>query len=193
MTNIEFDELKEIWAAQENRPHYVIDQNALQARIQSKMTGVLRHTDISEWLLIFVNLVAGCILLTLNPFQSGANIFMYVETTWMFATVAYIVISRIERIKASRRFDRSIHGDLNYAISVANYRVRLSAIILWNSLPMGAIMVLSGWEAGKFLSVGSVILISYFFAIYAGRKGLGQSKRRKRELLVLREKLEADS
>jgi hypothetical protein len=191
MTSIEFDEIKKIWDAQDSRPFYTIDENALQNRIQSKMTAVLRHSDISEWVLIVINLGAGSILLGLNPFKRGANVFMYLETAWMFATVVYVVVSRIGRIKASHTYDRSIYGDLNYAISVASYQVRLSAIILWNSLPMGAIMIFSGWEAGKFFSVGLVILISYLLAYYAGRKGLGRTKRRKRELLFLREKLES--
>jgi hypothetical protein len=187
---MEFDEMKKIWDAQNNQPLYVIDEKALHNRIQSKMNSGLHYANISEWSLIIVNLGAGSILLGLNPFKPGANVFMYLETAWMFATVVYVVISRIRRIKASRRFDRSIHGDLNHAISLASYQVRLSRIMLWNLLPMGAIMIFSGWEAGKFLRVSAVILISYTLAFYVGRKGNRVNKRRKRELEVLKEKLE---
>src|SRR5579872_534393 len=150
MKAMEFDEMKKIWDAQNNQPLYVIDEKALHNRIRSKMNGVLHITNISEWSLMMINLGAGSLLLVLNPFKPGANIFMYLETAWMFATVMYVLISRIRRIKANRRFDRSIHGDLDHAISVASYRVRLSRIILWNLLPMGGIMIFSGWEAGKF-------------------------------------------
>jgi hypothetical protein len=186
---MEFDELKKIWDAQNDQPLYIIDEKALHHRIQSKMNSVLHIANINEWSQIMINLGAGSILLGLNLLKPGANIFMYLETAWMFATVGYIVVSRIRRVKASRQFDRSIHGDLDHAISLASYQLRLSQLILWNLLPMGAIMIFSGWEAGKFFRVSAVILVSYVLALFVGRKGLRINKRRKRELESLKEKL----
>ena len=188
---MEFDEMKKIWDAQNNQPLYVLDEKALHNRIQSKMNTVLRLTSISEWSLIIIYFGASAILVGLNPFKPGANIFLYLEAAWMFAIVVYFVISHIRRIKASRQFDRSIQGDLNHAISLANYQMRISQIIRWNFLPMGAIMIFSGWEAGKLFKVSVVILVSYSLAFYVTSKGLRANKRRKRELQVLKEKLEA--
>ena len=105
----------------------------------------------------------------------------------------YVVVSHFRRIKASHQFDRSIHGDLNHAISLASYQMRLSRIISWNFLPMGAIMIFSGWEAGKLFRVGVVILISYTLAFYVTSRGYRANKRRKRKLQALKEKLEAGS
>jgi len=187
---MEFDEMKKIWDAQNNQPLYVLDEKALHNRIQSKMKTVLRLTNISEWMLVMIYLGTGSILIGFNRLKPGTNIFLYVEAAWMFATVLYLVAHHIRRIKASRRFDRSIHGDLNHAISIATYQVRLSQIIRWNSLPMGAIMILSGWEAGKLFKVSAVIVVSYVLAFYVSSKGYGANKRRKRELEVLKEKLE---
>jgi hypothetical protein len=187
---MEFDEMKKIWDAQNNQPLYVIDEKALHNRIQSKMNSVLRLSNFSDWLLILIFLGTGIVLLGSTPFRPGANIFMYLGAAWMFATVVYLVVNHIRRIKASRQFDRSIRGDLNHAISLAGYQVRLSQIIRWNLLPLGAIMILSGWEAGKLLSVGAVILVSNILAFSVTSKGLRVNKRRKRELQVLKEKLE---
>jgi hypothetical protein len=187
---MEFDEIKEIWDAQNSRPLYVLDEKALHNRIQAKKKGILHIADSSEWSLMTINLAAGSLLLVLNPLRPGANLFMYVETIWMFATVVFIVASRIRRIKASRQFDRSIHGDLDHAISLAGYQIRLSQIVRWNLLPMGAIMILSGWEAGKFVKVGAVILVSYVLAFYVGSRELRVNGRRKQELQILKEKLE---
>jgi len=103
------------------------------------------------------------------------------------------VSHHIRRVKAGRRFDRSIHGDLNHAISLANYQMRLSQIIRWNFLPMGAIMIFSGWEAGKLLRVSAVILVSYTLAFYITSKGYRMNKRRKRELQVLKGKLDTSN
>jgi hypothetical protein len=187
---MEFDEMKKIWDAQNNQPLYTIDEKKLH-NIQSKMNTVLRFTSISEWLLIMINLGAGAILLYHNPFKPGSNIFLFLEAAWMFAIVIYLVVSHIRRIKASRRFDRSVHGDLNHAIFLASYQMRISQIIRWNFLPMGAIMIFSGWEAGKLLKVSAIILVSYTVAFYVTSKGYRANKRKKRELQVLKEKLEA--
>ena len=190
---MEFDEMKKIWDAQNNQPLYVIDEKALHNRIQSRMSSVRRFTSISEWLLIMINLGTGSILLGLNPFKPGANIFLYLEAAWMFAIAVYLVVHHIRRVKASRQFDRSIHGDLNHAISIASYQMRLSQIIRWNLLPMGVIMIFSGWETGKLFRVSVVILVSYTLAFYVASKGYRADKRRKRELQVLKEKLENSS
>jgi len=188
---MEFDEMKKIWDAQNNQPLYVIDEKALHNRIQSKMNTILRLISVSEWSLILIYLGTSGILVGLNPFQPGANIFMYLEAAWMIGIAVYVVISHIRRIKASRQFDRSIHGDLDHAISLASYQIRFSRIISWNLLPMGAIMIFSGWEAGKLFKVSVVILVSYTLAFYVTSKGTLMNKRRKRELQVLKEKLEA--
>lgn len=187
---MEFDEMQKIWDKQNNQPIYSIDENLLHNRIQSKMDSGLRYANISELCLIIVNLGAGSLLLYINGFKAGANLFMYIESVWMFATVAYLVVSRIQRKKASRQFDRSIHGDLNHAIALATYQVRLTQITNWNLLPMGAIMIFSGWEAGKLIRVGILILVSYTLAFYIGSKGLRAKKRRKQELQELKDKLE---
>jgi hypothetical protein len=188
---MEFDELKKIWDAQNNQPLYVIDEKALHNRIQSKINSVLHLTSISEWLLIMINLGTGAILIGNNSFKTGSNIFLWLEALWMFGIAVYLVISRIRRVKASRRFDRSIHGDLNHAISLASYQMRIAQIIRWNFLPMGVIMILSGWEAGKLIKVSAVILVSFTLAFYVTSKGYSANKKRKLELQSLKEKLEA--
>jgi len=188
---MEFDELKKIWDAPNNQHLYVLDEQALHKRIESRMNTVRRLTNITDWVLILVNLGAGGILIGLNTVNTVANLFMYVEAAWMFVTVVYFTIGHIRRVKAGRRFDRSLHGDLDHAIFLANYRIRLDQVILWNLLPMGAIMILSGWEAGKLLKVSAVILASYALAFYVTSKGHRANKRRKRELQALKEKLEA--
>jgi hypothetical protein len=190
MITMELDEIKKIWDAQNNQPLYVIDEKALHNRIQSKMNTLLRFTGISEWMLILINLSTGGILLGFNRLKPGTDIFLSVEAGWMFVLAVYLVSHHIRRVKAGRRFDRSIHGDLNHAISIANYQMRLSQIVRWNMLPMGAIMIFSGWEAGKLLSVGAVILVSYTLAFYVAGKGYRANKRRKRELQALKAKLE---
>jgi hypothetical protein len=187
---MEFDEMKKIWEAQNNQPLYVIDETVLLNHIQSKMSTVLLLTNISEWFLILIYLSTVCIMLALNPFKQGANVFMYLGATCMLITFVYLIISRIRRIKTSRRFDRSIHGDLDHSISLAIYQMRIAQLIRWGLLPIGAIMIFSGWESRKLFQVSAVIMISHVIAFYVASNGYHANKRRKRELQVLKEKLE---
>ncbi len=185
---MEFDEMKKIWDAQNNQPLYVIDEKALQKRIQRKKTSVL--VTISEWLLIISYVVVIGLLVGRNPFKPGVNIFLYLEAVWMFAIVVFLVLIHIRRIKAGRRFDRSIHGDLDHAIHLISYQMRTSQITRWNLLPLGAIMIAFCWKAGKSFLISAVILVAYTLVFYAVSIGLRMNKRRKRELQVLKEKLE---
>ena len=191
---MEFDEMKKIWDAQNNQPLYVIDEKALRNRLQRERHSVL--TNISEWILIISYLGVVTVLVGFNLFVlPKANIFLYLEAAWMFSTVVVLVVIHIRRIKAGRRFDRSIHGDLDHGIHLINYQMRISQITRWNLLPMGAIMILfiSGWEARKLLEISAVILVLYTLTFYASSKGLRANKKRKRALQVLKEKLESSS
>jgi hypothetical protein len=187
---MEFEEMKKIWDAQNNQPLYVLDEKALHNRIRSKMKGGLLRANLSEWSLMVVYAVTAGILIAVNPDKPGANIFMYIEAAWMIAVVSFVVVSRVRRIKAARRFDRSIHGDLDQAIALANYHIRLSRIINLNLFPMGAIMIGTGWEAGKLLKVSVVIVVAYALAFYVGAKGYRVNKRRRFDLQILKRKLE---
>lgn len=191
---MEFNEMREIWGAQNNQPLYTIDEKALQNRLQRKRHSVL--TNISEWILIISYLGVVTVLVGLNLFVlPKANIFLYLEAAWMFSTVVVLVVIHIRRIKAGRRFDRSIHGDLDHGIHLINYQMRISQITRWSLLPMGAIIILSisGWEARKLFEISAVILVLYTLTFYASGKGLRMNKRRKRALQVLKEKLENSS
>ena len=79
---MEFDEMKKIWDAQNNQPLYVMDENALYKRIQSKMNSLLHVTSTSELGLIVINLFTGIVLIARNSFARGPNIFLIIEAAW---------------------------------------------------------------------------------------------------------------
>jgi len=187
---MEFDELQQIWDSQNNQPLYVINEKALHNRIQSKMKQGLHITNISELLLIIIHLSAGSFILGVNLFNHRGKISLYVLAAWMFVTALYSLVSRIRRIKGTHRFDRSMHGDLNYALSVATYLVRLSQIMRWNILPVGVLTLLSLWEGGKSFWGAGFILVVFVFGFYVSRWEHNIYKGRKRELEVLQKKLE---
>ena len=191
---MEFDEMQKIWDTQNDELPYVIDEKVLQKRIQRKRHSVL--VNISDWLSIIGYLVSTSLLAGRHPFTPGANIFLYLAAVWSFAIVVYLVVSHIRRITVSRRFDRSIHGDLDHAIYLISYQMRTSLVLRWHLLPLGAIMIFSCWKAGKLFFVSaiiSVIVLVNTGAFYASVKSYSANKRRKHKLQVLKEKLENSS
>jgi hypothetical protein len=190
---MEFDEMKKIWDSQNNGPLYAIDENALHNRILSKKEMGYHITNTSELLLIIVNAGTGLFVLATNLSKSDRNLYMYLLAGWMFLSALYILVSRIRRIKGSHQFDRSMLGDLSYAISLSKYQVRLSQLGRWNILPIGVFCILWLWESGKPTWSIVVIAIFFTFAAYATRWEHSIYKNRKRGLEILQKKLKAES
>lgn len=188
---MEFEELQKIWNAQDNKPLYAINEKTMYNYILSKKKQAYHITNISELLLIFVNIGSGCFVLAMNLFNQ--SIFIYLLSAWMFGTALFTVISRIRRIKSSNRFDRSMHGDLDYAVSIATYQVRISQVMRWNILPIGALCFLGLWEGGKPVWIAIVVLMFFALAYYASGWEHKIYKKKKRELEVLQRKLENES
>ncbi len=189
---MEFDELKQVWDSQNNEFIYAINTQALHNRILSKKKQAHHITNISELLLIIVNMGAGYFVFQMNLSRHGENIFMYLLAAWLLGISWYLLFSRISRLKKDKQFDLSMHGDLNYAISVATYQVRLSLLGRWSILPVGLFTLLALWQSGK--SIWIIVVISLFFALttYASRWEHGIYKARKRELEILKGKLESE-
>jgi hypothetical protein len=189
MNTMEFEELQKIWDSQNGKPLFAVNEKALHNRILAKKKQAHQITQISELLLIVVNLMAGTFVVAINFYGTEANIFMYLMAFWMWGTALYVGISRIRRKKGDHRFDRSMMGDLSHAISAATYQVRLSQLMRWNILPIAALILFGVWFSGKpFWAVG-LILILFGLAYYAGVWEHGIYKARKRELEMLQIKL----
>jgi hypothetical protein len=190
MIVMEFEEMKKIWDSQNNEPLYSINEKALHNRILSKKRKGHHITNISELLWIIVNISAGCFILGMNFKQQG-NVFMYLLAAWMFGSALYMLVSRIRRIKGNSRFDRSMLGDLDHAISMATYQLRFSLLGRWSILPIGILTLLGVWEAGKSVWIVVGILIFFVLTHYAAGWEHRIYKARKRELEVLKNKLDS--
>lgn len=186
--NMEFEELQQIWDTQNNQPMYVINQDALHRRITVKKEKALHITSVSELLLIIVNVASGGFVLFMNLSMEKANLSFYAMTTWMLGSAAFLLVSRIRRIKSSS-FERSMLGDLTHAVSVATYQVRLSQIMRWNILPIGLLSIIGVWEGGKSIWFTVGLIVCFALAYYAGGWEHNIYQSRKRELETLQRKL----
>src|SRR6478752_5153366 len=146
---MEFEELQKIWDSQYTQPLYAVDEKALHNRIVSKRRTAHHITNTSELLTILVNFGSGCFILAINLIDASKNVFMYVLAAWGFGTALYAFVSRLRRIKGDSQFDRTMKGDLQNAISMATYQVRLSQLMRWNILPIGALILTAFLYDGK--------------------------------------------
>jgi len=187
---MEFEEMKKIWDSQNNEPLYSINEKALHNRILSKKSQAHHITNISELLAIIVYACTGCIILGMYFFKQSGNISMYLLSAWMLGSALYSLVSRIRRRNQDHRFDRSMRGDLDHAVSVATYQVRLSQLMRWNILPIGLFTLLGVWNDGKSIWIVVSILIFFLLTSYASGWEHRIYKSRKRELEILQNKLE---
>jgi hypothetical protein len=188
---MEFEELQKIWDTQNNQLLYVINEKALHNRIVAKKHHVIHLAGFTEWLLIIVNVASGVFIVGGNFYKH--NYFsVYLLAAWMFCSAVYVLIHRIGRLKEQRRFDRSLSGDLQHALSAASYQVRIAHIGRWNVFPVLLLMLLTLWEAGKPVWLSLVVSLFLILAFYASGWELEIYKAKKRELEVLQKKLQED-
>jgi len=190
---MEFDEMKKIWDTQNKEALFVINERALHNRILSKKTNASHFANFSELLLILVNAGAAILILILTTAKPGGNLFLYLMASWMLVTMLYVLMSRIRRQKAENRFDRTMLGDLNHAITTATYQVRLSQLMRWNILPIAIFVLLSIWENWKAGWIVVLILILFSLAHYLSGWEHNIYVARKRELEILYKKLKDES
>jgi len=187
---MEFEELRKIWDAQSNQPLYAINEKAMYNLILSKKKQAHHITNISESLIIIVYIITGSFVLGMNLFDQSSNISMDLLSAWMLGSALFMLVNRIRRIKGDKQFDRSMSGELDHAISVATYQVRISQIMLWNILPIGVLAIVGLWEGGKPIWIAMIVLLFFALSYYAGGWEHNIYKRKKRDLEVLKKKLD---
>jgi sensor c-di-GMP phosphodiesterase-like protein len=187
---MEFEEMQKIWDAQNNRTLYAIDENTLSDQITSRKKTAHRTINFSELLVIFTHLVGTGILLVIIWKNDINGFVMNLMTAWMFVTAILATIVRVRRIYSKARFDRSMFGELDHAISLAKHQVYFSSLMRWNSLPIAGLAILLVWQDGK--SIWIVIGMTIFFlgAYFASQWEVKIYKRKKEELEKLKVKLE---
>jgi len=183
--------MKKVWNTQTNEPIYVMDEKALHNRILSKQTKARHTANISELMAIISYLFAGMVVSSVNYSKEPAAVSLYLLSVWMIISGLYLLRARLQRNAGEGKFDRSMQGDLLFAISIATYQVRLSQLVRWNILPIGILIAASMLEGGK--PVWSVLVL-IFLAITAYASGWEHNiyKSRKKELEGLYRKLSAE-
>lgn len=186
---MKFEEMKKIWDEQNKELLFVIDEKRLQQNIEEKKRKSSTLVSKIEIMLIAVNIFSGSIVLGIN-FQHPANLFNNAMGILMWAIAVYIFFKRGQRLKNENRFDRSLLGDLDHAISNATYQARLSYGMLFYCAGIGVLMFLNAMAENKSVTVLLVITVLFAITIYLARwEHRGWHLARKKRLEAMRAKL----
>jgi len=186
---MKFEEMKKIWDEQNKQHLFVIDEKRLQQNIEMKKRASSKLVSKIEIMLLVVNILSGSMVLGLN-IQQATNVFNNVMGLLMLATAAYVFIKRSQRLKSENRFDRSMLGDLDHAISNATYQARLSYSMLFYAVAIGVLMFLNAMVENKSFTVLLAIAAGFAVTIYLARwEHRGWHLARKKRLVAMREKL----
>jgi predicted permease len=177
---MEFEEMKKVWDTQANEPMYVINEAALRNSIARKKDKGLHITNISELLSIVVNLGAGAFLLSTA---------MFVLAAWMIIVGVYCLVGRIRRKVGEKKFDRTMLGDLDHAVSVANYQVRFSGLMRWNIIPVGILISWGLWNKDNVTVLMIAMILFFAITFYASGWEHNYYKERRKQVVELRNML----
>lgn len=190
---MEFEELQKIWLASNQEAVYVINEEALHHRITARKHKALHIANVSELLIVVVNIAAGIFVATMTYRSGRNNIFMYLMAGWLLLTAGYALVHRLRRLRTQPVYDRSMQQELQHALSAATYQVRLSQLMRLNIIPIGALTVLGIWQGDKPVWLAAVMLLFFCGVYYFSGWEHGYYERQKRELEGLVEKLSSES
>jgi hypothetical protein len=162
---MDFEEMQTIWNAQNNANAYKLDEQELHRRILARKKRAVMITNFSELMIMIVYAAVGWVVLSVN---------MYYLAIWMWAVVMVLMISRIIRLRAARRFDRSVQGELQHALATAKYQVRLSQLMRWNIVVIFALTLWTIWKSGK--PAWTLVLMSLIFLLAWYVSGIEHNK-----------------
>jgi hypothetical protein len=188
---MEFDEVQNIWSNQNKQMRYSIDTAELHRRILAKKAKAVRILNFTERLNIVVGLAAAAFTLWTNTTSKHQSFYVYCYSVWMVIVVTLLITGAMRRRAAGKKFERSVQGELQYGLAVANYQVRFSQLMRWNILVVGGFILFGLWEMGK--PWWGVVIVVVFLSLgwYVGGFEDRYYKAQKRKLEELRDMLNA--
>lgn len=188
---MELEEVQHIWSSQNKQMPYSVDTAELHRRIQAKKVKAVHTLNFTEGLNIVVGLGAAAFTLWTNTTSKHQSFYIYCYSVWMFIVVTLLVAGRMRRRAAGRKFERSVQGELEYALAVANYQERFSQLMRWNIFVVGGFILSGLWEMGK--PWWGVVIVVVFLSLgwYVGGFEKRYYKAQKKKLEELRDLLNA--
>lgn len=167
---MEFDEMKKIWDSQNSEHLYVINEDALHNRIRTKKKRSQRLVETVEIVLLISTIVAGSMVLLANIVRGEHIIFKYVSASVFYLVAVYLWMKRSDRRKGEGRFENTMMGDLEHALSNSNHQVMISATFLYKVFPFVSIgSLIAEWVRSGFTWMIPAIVAFFVVGYFASR------------------------
>jgi hypothetical protein len=213
---MDFEEMKVIWDSQNNEPLYAVDEKALHAQIQRRCRQFNRKIlwrDIREvfggivvalWIaleggLLFIRGQGLALLPKYGDMPLANGLLLAAAVGYLIPAMSMLVGRRRQATRESR-FDASLCGELNRAISQVSYQIRLLRSVLWwglvpafvaTAFSLYAVSLLrSDTRLEVLLIIGLVVPTAFGFVFWLNRATIRNNLwPRLRNLESLRDKL----
>lgn len=165
---MEFDEMKKIWDTQSNQTMYAIDETALRNKVSQKQKKAARIASRSESIMIKALIFSTLVILGASIYKSEYDVMPLVLSGVMLVVALFIFMRRRERLSLQNSFENSILGEIELAITNAEYQVRLSSLgkglyIVVALLSVASVVdTLDEWYKGALLLI--FFVVGYFGA-----------------------------
>ncbi|MEM6700363.1 MAG: hypothetical protein AAF599_18305 [Bacteroidota bacterium] len=118
---MEFEEIQKVWSEQKSEEMYAVNENALHNSIRSKQKEASKKMNRIEIDFLVFNL-----LFLANTVYHKEGLWDYVGALMMVLAVAFMIFFRYRRKKSENKFDRSMLGELDHAISTTRSILKIT-------------------------------------------------------------------
>lgn len=191
---MDIEQMQKIWDSQNQQVMYAINEEALYDSIRKKSKSAEQRINKVEIGLMTINFVVATIVLIDYLKGSDEGLWDLGLSLGIYGTVAFLYIFRNRRKSMEETFDRTMLGELNYAISSTDSIIRISwlmitAYILPIMIFSVSKMIYQGASLNKWLLMMGAFALSYTLILIERKK---MHLPRKRRLETLRDKLEGE-
>lgn len=166
---MEFEELKKMWADQDQSHQYKLNETAILNMVKRRSRRTGRVVGMLEIMLIIIHLGMAVFLFSVVRMHDKGNIFLYSLGGSMLFMGVFILIRSIIRVIKSSSFDDTVTGNLNRAIFTADYQVRLSSLMIPYLLIVGVLLFLGAYHNDTSPSLLTAIIVLYGTSFFAAR------------------------
>jgi predicted permease len=164
---MEFDEMKKIWDSQNSSALYVIDEEAMHRSIKKKLSKGVRLANLGELMLMGSSILAIIIVFAGAYIAENYGIFVMVCMGIFLMSLGYVIYHRNRRKKENTGFERTMLGDMEYAIHTSEAQVKLSGIMLYVFVPLISMVTIGTYFLDDDFSVWYLIGIIIFMGATA--------------------------
>lgn len=186
---MEFEDMQVIWNSENQEKLYAINEEALFKKIKRKSASVNRSLVFVEFMMIFINLGTG-LLLILDTYWENGQSFEYILPVVYLAYTLFFFFRRLTRKQETAQFEPTIVGEIDKALWQINYLIKQSqGMLIWYLLPIVIIAALTiGLNNNNLWQPLALIALVAPVAYYGGRWEINKCYMpKKRELEALRE------